>query len=413
MGENAYKQFGPFVYGDPRFLAGGSAARNFVGKDSYDDNDIQLNDGSVVCPPDVPEKSLCDAMSNLGQKLASTKCGYHGCKTMNCFVSSKDLEFPTLGVELETIMNEASSDMAKAWSRQLYSNWIHAENDGSLDQAHKGTYGYEIVTSVLPARLYRNLEVWTGLQNLVTPFVHSYSEASTGLHVHVGMSYFEDTKFSYLERRDRRFLGKALATRIYYTVVPRSFAQRVFLRSSCLCYCHESNDRSLTKRTSECSARAFVDDVIAEILDESPDVESSWAAFAEAMLEHKSDREMKWSDRLLKSYSEVCPTQFISSNYSLPCGHNTEVNASPNLTLEFRRGKGTTNALSIHRMVEFCALTVMFTKEVLENPGMTVSTREFLGYVIDNTKSNALRKLAEAERRQSGYVEKEEDRKCA
>ena len=83
MGKNSYKQLGPFVYGDPRFLAGGSASRTI----SYNDSAVATNDGEVICPPDTPAGTLYGAMASNGQHIASNKCGYHGNRVNNVFVS--------------------------------------------------------------------------------------------------------------------------------------------------------------------------------------------------------------------------------------------------------------------------------------------------------------------------------------
>ena len=396
MGKNAYKQLGPFVCGDPRFLAGGSGRRRI----SYSDNDVSTNDGRVLCPPGSAEGSLYSAMSAAGQYIASNKCGYHGNRDNNVFVSEEDLKFPTVGVELETILNGYNSDFAQMVSRQMYSNWFHCENDGSLDHDHSGTYGYELVTTVLPARIYRDPEVWTGLQNLISPFVHSFSTSETGLHVHVGTSFFNNTKFPACPSGLLPFFGKLLTSRLYYSLIPRSFAQRVFLRPGNMSYCHETNDYRMTRPLPGGTGRRIIDEVLFSIFASSSSVEDVWSSFGVEALRARRNAgpskpaiELPWPSSNSLRLDNDC----VGMNCGMGYSHGVELNASPRLTLEFRRGKGTTNALSIHRMVELCSLTVMYAGHVIDNPNEEVSTKAFMSYLIGNTKSRALKTLAEKE----------------
>lgn len=395
MGKNSYKQLGPFIYGDPRFLAGGSPSRCI----SYSDNTVATNDGEVICPPGDPAGTLYDAMASFGQHIASTKCGYHGNRGNNVFVSKDDLKFPTVGIELETILNSYNADAAQAVSRQMYSNWFHCENDGSLDRDHSGTYGYEIVTTVLPARLYRDPEIWAGFQNLISPFVHSFSTSETGLHVHVGMSYFENTKFPACPNGLLQTFGKLLTSRLYYSLIPRSFAQRVFLRPGNMGYAHESSDYRITRPLMAGSGRQILDEILFPILAGDHALEETWMQFGMNAIRSRKNH-AKEKDVIKSSWpTDRCynMSDRIGSNCGLSYGHNSELNASPRLTLEFRRGKGTTNALSIHRMIELCCLTVMYAGHVIDNPDDEVSTNAFMGYLIENTKSKALKTLAEKE----------------
>lgn len=388
---NKYKQLGPFIYGDPRFLAGGSKRR----KVTYNDCETNCNDGMVICPPDEPNSSLHDAMLVAGQYISGTKCGYHGCRDQNVFVSKDDLRFPTVGIELETILNEYNGAAAQAFARQIYTNWLHAENDGSLDRDHGGTYGYELVTAVLPARLYRDLEVWTGLQNLISPFVHSWTSRETGLHVHVGMDYFLNMKFPAVPVGFMRIFGKYLTTRLYYSLIPRSFAQRVFLRPGDMHFCCESGDPRIVRPLQAGSARQVVDETLLEILSWGKELEDVWASFGEYAISRKQNgctNPVPWPTDCDYDF-----TDSIGSCVGLSFGHGSEINASPKMTLEFRRGKGTTNALSIHRMVELCCLTVMYAGHVIDNPDEEVSTKKIMSYFVENTTSRALKSLAEKE----------------
>ena len=76
------------------------------------------------------------------------------------------------------------------------------------------------------------------------------------------------------------------------------------------------------------------------------------------------------------------------------CGHSAELNAGNSQTIEFRRGKGTLNAVSVLQMVEFATLLVHFAARMLRHPGDPVGPEEICRYMAENTTSGALRTLA-------------------
>lgn len=388
MGNNNYKQMGPFVYGDPRFLAGGSRRVRM----SYNDS-VPNNDGAVVCPTDTPKVTSFEEMTTLGQSVARGKCGYHGNHDTNSFISKEDFSMPTVGIELETILNGYNGDWAQKFSRRIYSNWFHAENDGSLDRAHGGTYGYEIVTSVLPARIYRDIQVWTDFQNLISPMVHSYTSVETGLHVHVGMSWFENTKLPAMNQSMSIMVGKVLTSRLYYSLLPRSMAKRVFLRAGDLHFCHETSDPRMTRPINATNGYQLLDDVFFSILAEVRG-SSEWLSNAARLIRDG----MPIDERvpIPRGTTIDCGGVGLGMSY----GHDSEINASPRMTLEFRRGKGTTNALSIHRMIELCLMTVLYAGHVIDNPADEVSPKKYIEFIIENTMSPALKTLAEKEMKQ-------------
>lgn len=387
MGNN-YKQMGPFIYGDPRFLAGGSKRVRI----SYNDR-VPTNDGSVVCPTDTPTDSLFNEMTSLGQSVSRGKCGYHGNRDTNSFVSNEDLNMPTIGVELETILNGFNADWANKFSNRMYSNWFHAEGDGSLDKDHGGTYGYEIVTSVLPARIYRDIQVWTDFQNLISPVVHSYSSKDTGLHVHVGMSWFDNTKLPSMKQSMIIMVGKVLTSRLYYSLLPRSMAKRVFLRAGDLHYCRETSDPKMTRPINATNGYQILDDVFFSVLSNMSD-SRAWLDRATMQI-----LGMEPKDFILAAPEESV-AGYCGDGLGMSFGHDAELNASPKMTLEFRRGKGTTNALSIHRMIELCLMTVLYAGHIIDNPSEEVSTKKYIEFIIDNTMSQALKSLAEKEMNQ-------------
>ena len=384
---SSYKQIGPFVYGDPRFLAGGSAEMCM----RYGDARVSVNDGQLVVPPAEPVTSSYEAMRRIGQGINKGKCGYHGTYCTNCFVGSSDLSMPTVGVELETVMRKCERSSADKLARSLYSNWFHFENDGSLDRAHSGNYGYELVTTVLPARYYRDIEVWTGLQNLISPLLMSYDTDETGLHVHVGMEWFDNVGLQAMPANMSIAFGKLLTSRVYYSLVPRAFAKRVFLRKGDMGYCRETTDPKINCHRFGRNGHEFIDDTVYEVLSAYSAFESSQVEYANRVICTGSHGQVSrpTDDGGMRSTS--------MAGVGLGGGHATEVNSEPRLTLEFRRGKGTTNALSIHRIVEMCVVTTLYAGYIVDNPSEEVSTKKYLEFLAGNTKSPALKTLAEAE----------------
>ena len=82
-------------------------------------------------------------------------------------------------------------------------------------------------------------------------------------------------------------------------------------------------------------------------------------------------------------------------------GHNSEINLAHSYTIEFRRGKGTLNGESIHRMVDFCSLVVRYAEMLALNPETRPTRKDAYGFIIDNTASQSLKELAEAARKET------------
>ena len=68
---------------------------------------------------------------------------------------------------------------------------------------------------------------------------------------------------------------------------------------------------------------------------------------------------------------------------------------------EFRRGKGTLNGESIHRMADFCSLVVRYAEMLALNPETRPTRKDAYGFIIDNTASQSLKELAEAARKET------------
>ena len=166
-----------FILGNPRFLSGGAATSCVIDYGMPPPTVESLRCGKVtsesVLNPMHLGKSLAARVSACGQQVHSGKSGYHHRPRFNVFLH--DGENPTAGVELETESRVTTSEHVNRLVEDLKSNWFHMERDGSLDPDHGGEYGFEFITEPLPPRVYRNPMTWAGLQNVLSPWVESYS----------------------------------------------------------------------------------------------------------------------------------------------------------------------------------------------------------------------------------------------
>ena len=378
-----------FIFGNPRLLSGGQRSTMEI---NYDRAPPRIDAGTPV----VDEKKItecikanssmdCNAISAatiLKQAVHSGKRSYHSRPALNIFMEPG--ANPTVGVELETLERKDINDDALV--EDLKSNWFHFEHDGSLADG-TGRDGYELITEPLTPRYYRDLRLWTGLQNILTPWVESFGCPQTGLHVHVGLEQFskcENMPFS--GHADRRRLGKYMTAYMFLYILDRGFSDRVFLRKNTH-YCATPTEATASvKFVKNGSGRKFMNDVASLMTSYSPSI---WGATIAAV-----------TSRVRNGYSPCEPDsrtnyEFTDDGGHGMSGHTTEINCSHPFTIEFRRGKGTLHALSIHRMVEFTTLLVKYAEEIACRPDDTVVSNEsVLDYMIANTTSSALRELA-------------------
>lgn len=229
-----------FIANDPRFLSGG---RNCGYPANYErpllrlrDDDITVTTEDVIrgIREDAIPHELPDALTHIGQVIHNGRLPYHHRPNLNIFV--REGENPTVGVELETV--ERRDISCEDLEKDLVSNWFHFESDSSL--TGDGRYGYELITEPLPPRIYRDMRLWTGLQNILTPWTESFDSPFTGLHVHVGLEQFESLRGleAFSSEQDRRIAGKLVSSAIYLCLADRAFLDSVFLRRNTT-YCRD------------------------------------------------------------------------------------------------------------------------------------------------------------------------------
>ena len=368
-----------FICGNPRFLSGGKCAAST----NYGNGPVtveQRRSHTTVETAALPQgHAPAEGVQLLNQVLHEGKVGYHHTPSYNVFL--RDGEWPSAGIELETHLREFTSRFAQDAMRDLKSNWFHFERDGSLDRAHSGEYGYELITEPLPPRAYRDQRLWTGLQNLCNPWLQSFQCEETGLHVHVGLNQFE--RFDSIPLKapdDRRAIGKLLSAVVYYSVLDQAFVDRVVLRKPGQ-YCglpdvKEFTDAAAFVRTGKATGASLVD----------------YCVSALTMRRDSMSRDVPAAMSLVHS-EDPGNLSWIGHMY-MASGHGTEINQEHQYTIEFRRAKGTMHALSIHRIVELMTSIVRFAGKCCREPDFTVTRDSFMDWLIQTTSSEALRNLA-------------------
>lgn len=391
-----------FIGGDPRFLSGAGLNMRAT---TYDSGPRTIPEGSTVLTSRaigferLASAGPVAALTGHGVAVRRGKHAYHHRPDLNVFL--RPGEWPSAGVELET---EERLDIDRnAMETVLQSNWFHFESDSSLCTGDRA--GYELITDPLPPRFYRNPRLWAGLQNILTPWVESWAFRQTGLHVHVGLTQFEEMKdeLGFLaSKADRRMFAKYLVAYLYFTVVDRTFSDRVFLRKPGS-YCHTPNDvYPVPAWKPGATGGSAVQDVLAAVCQ--------WSALRGRYAEHMSELNRIMQDGMRESAPAAARHRMglgalgtRRMDDGLPdaleiagsfCGHSAELNAGNSQTIEFRRGKGTLNAVSVLQMVEFATLLVRFAARMLRRPGDPVGPGEICRYMAENTTSGALRTLA-------------------
>lgn len=370
-----------FIGGDPRLLAGGTAATTM----NYGDTPATVQIMGTPAVTTATMKAGDDpfgCVATQGQKVHSGKASYHHTPAYNVFL--RDGEWPSAGIELETELRRPDDDFARAAEQALRSNWFHFERDGSLDPDHDGVYGYELITEPLPPRAYRSPHLWFGLQNVVSPWLKSFECPETGLHVHVGLNQFADFDAIPIDHpMSRMSIGKMLSALIYYCVADQAFIDRVVLRKPTH-YCSTPAvkgfmDGAKLMRPGGVCAAELVDYSVAALID----ARNRWC------------RDLDQAKCRLSgnNYSHIYPTPWIDSTY-LAGGHGTEINQEHTFTIEFRRAKGTIHALSVHRIVELMTSIVRFAGKICREPNFVVTREAFMDWLIETTTSEALRNLA-------------------
>lgn len=409
-----------FILDDPRFLEGGVNSHYDM---NYTTPLITIQDGDNVIDTEAVNSTIhnlilnkpvtlrdlvgsdgvvrlfdSDTRKNLLEYILgncyrqSIHCGrysYHHRPSYNVFVPSNDA-FPSVGVELEMMKKPRFSDTEL--TLQLKSNWFHFERDGSL-----GDGGYEAITEPLPARCYRDLDLWLGLQSVFSQYFTSYNSYETGFHIHVGKNLFLDSVQNIarengvanqtLEPSEVDTIACLLLSYLYTLVIPRNIIDEIFLRDP-TSYCAPCEPTISQKWTS--TTEMTVNEIILDALCVK-DFRSTSTRLT-CYLPQSNDVDILDQEEVMRQLERYKKSVY-SWRDNLPGGHQSELNFDPLNTIEFRRGKGTLNAVSLHRMVEFASLLVVLTAELLSFPNLRITRDYVLKYISERTNSQALKNI--------------------
>lgn len=375
-----------FLFGDPRFLSGGARTSSTI---DYSRSPVYINPNDVVTTKTLIENSSYKNITNLpelltiacSQEIHKGRNPYHRRPPLNKFLVAG--QSPSVGVELELEERSTNSDDKRNMEQELVSNWFHFESDSSLHAGNRE--GYELITEPLPPRAYRDPRLWAGLQNILSPWMESFRYPQTGLHVHVGVDMFEYIEsFPLQNRSDRRNVGKVLSTILYFLMLPRAFVDKVMLRNNTY-YCAQPINLPIVAQAA--ALRGIRGELtghdLINLIIETGLQAHEWVELASQV----------YHDISCNKYTSTY-TRPILDGLTILTGHHVEVNLSPTYTIEFRRGKGTLNSMSIHRMVELATLIVRYAWKIMREPSTVVTTQNLLNYISQNTTSPALRTLA-------------------
>lgn len=384
-----------FIANDPRWLSGGADANRPV---SYDADLDPLG----ADRPRVTTKWLLEhekdrlangveaALAHAGQNIHRGKAGYHYRPELNLFL--EDDGWPSIGVELETIRRDTPKSSREAMHSRLVSNWFHFEDDGSLRSTGDG---HECITEPLPSRVYRDVRTWIGLQNILVPYAYSWNTPATGLHVHVGLARFGNIPAEAFRAvpefvrtdpysRSLRNLARFLMFYVQTNIADEALLSDVFLRPRGG-YCGRCTTSGTTVLAERMTSRDTIATVLHALAFNFNEMISRCRAL-ESNLQRRPNPE--------GIANGVCAGGIVSERPGTASGHGAEMNTDHFATFEFRRGKGTLNGVSIHRMVEYCALVEKFIEKMMMEPDMVPSNHNFRLFLADNTTSAALRETA-------------------
>lgn len=377
-----------FLLGDARFLSGGfrdARRQSYAMKPTkHDMSSPRVDEESVLSwLREHDDMKLSDAVNHfVGHSVVIIgRSEYHSSQTdLRQTFLMKDDPLPSVGVELEFI---ASAAPGTHMYMALKSNWFSLERDGSLPS----DFGHELVTVPLPAAKYLDPRLWNAAHNLLAPYAASSDSDKTGFHVHVGLDVF-DAAFvgapGFLAAADRRRLGAIMALTCYYAFLPQDFLSSVYGREN-----GPFRGRSFPDR---------LDPVVAALRRESMKAGDLRDAVAWTFAADNGDTLATALAYLQSGKRDANPSLMKTTRqnaYNLAVtGHQTEINLSPEHTIEFRRGKGTLNPEAMLRMVDLSALCVRYAADLATYPDKTPSAKDMMKFVADHATSRTLRELA-------------------
>ena len=255
--------------------------------------------------------------------------GYHEHQgeNFNDLVSEAKDDHYRIGVELEVECK--SRALYEEVTRNVKSNWVFMERDGSLN-----SYGIEFITIPLLPKHAKSKATWTDLTEYLKTRAVSWDRSNCGLHVHIGRGILGSTAEEQSET-----IGKLLYL-YHHFMKHHSLNVKIFGRSTAY-NDHEgmvAEGESVKSLGSECL-------IIKSVKD-------------------------KVKNKLIERAS--------SSRYF-------DVNTDNRHTIEFRKGRGSINPLRITAVVEWCELYCLYARKA---KWQNISDTDFLDFVHKKMKKS-------------------------
>jgi hypothetical protein len=235
-----------------------------------------------------------------------------------------------IGVELEVECKNA--DFFAEVTQDLQSNWLFMEHDGSLN-----SYGIEFITIPLLPKHAKQKATWTDLVEYLKPRAVSWDSGRCGLHIHIGRGILGTTAEEQSET-----LGKLLYL-YHHFMKQHPLNVKIFGR-----------EKGYDDREGKVAVADSVKTLGSEVLK-------------------------------IGSIKDKVKTELLDrSNTS----RYFDINVSNRNTIEFRKGRGSINALRITAVIEWCELYCLYARKV---KWQNISDTDFLNFVTKKmSKSSSL-----------------------
>lgn len=254
---------------------------------------------------------------------------YHHGRLMNTPIES--YRGHRIGIELEVEFHDESEKNEFAEKK---SNWFYLEYDGSLD----GSTGIEIITIPLLPKDAKSEDFWKPLTSYLGSRASSWDTSTCGLHVHIG----------------REILGRNEAER------SESLGKLLYL------YHHFVKDTRFNINVYG-RERGYGD------TDGKTPLGDAAKTFGSKILKDKDCAEKVKTEMLNKSQRG---------------GRYFDINIQNNATIEFRKGRGSTNPKCIAMVVEYSERLALYAKST---PWGQISYDDFIKYLRATTQNEEIK----------------------
>ena len=253
---------------------------------------------------------------------------YHHGRGYNDLVGDVPNDSYRIGVELE--VEAKGSNAFEEITGKVRSNWVYMERDGSLN-----SNGIEFITIPLLPKHAKSKNTWTDLVEYLKPRAVSWDSGRCGLHVHIGRGILGTTAEEQSET-----LGKLLYLYHHY-MKDHVMNHKIFGRE------RGYEDREGKVVTGE-SVKALGSEVLA-----------------------------------IKSVKDKMKSELINRSHT---SRYFDINTENIQTIEFRKGRGSINAVRITAVIEWCELYCLYARKA---KWQSISGENFLDFVRKKVKKSS------------------------